>query len=179
MALHYEQFLFRYSEASLAWFSPSCAERPGTFSTSVSRAFDFGVRIANRHVIAEDAFGTIDLDDEWKAVFIDEAQFFGEGILDFLMRCLDAGLPVFASALNGDFRASPMGHVSEMLSLATSVDFRSALCEFCPDIAHFTVLRDAAIASKCDQEASQVHVGDGEYVSVCWKCKRQWTKTDK
>lgn len=172
LALHYEQFQCRYTHDALAWFSPSFGERPEVIGTAVSRAFGCSIQIPHRRLVEGDAaFESIAVEEQWEAVFVDEAQFFGDGFLSFVYRCLDAHLPVFVSALNGNFRAEPMGCVPRLVALATSIEFHKAICSVCSKPAAFTILKD--VKSVCDGD---VLVGDEQYASVCWKCKRRYAK---
>ncbi len=73
--------------------------------------------------------------DEVTLVAIDEAQFFGEEIIQVVQDLVDKGIRVIVGGLDMDFRGLPFGQMPMLLSQAEAVDKLHAICMVCGEEA--------------------------------------------
>lgn len=72
------------------------------------------------------------------ALGIDEAQFFGEGIIDAVKYACGKGLDVYVAGLDKDFRGEGFGRVPELVRMSDSSEKLYAECVECGDKAGYT-----------------------------------------
>ena len=75
------------------------------------------------------------LHDEVTLVAIDEAQFFGDEIVDVIQALVDTGIRVIVAGLDMDFRGEPFGQMPVLLAQAEIVDKLHAICMVCGEQA--------------------------------------------
>jgi len=73
--------------------------------------------------------------DDVTLVAIDEAQFFGEEIIDVVQDLVDKGIRVIVGGLDMDFRGEPFGQMPVLLAQAEIVDKLHAICMTCGEEA--------------------------------------------
>ena len=73
--------------------------------------------------------------DDVTLVAIDEAQFFGNEIIDVVQALVDKGIRVIVAGLDMDFRGEPFGQMPVLLALAEIVDKLHAICMTCGEEA--------------------------------------------
>ncbi len=73
--------------------------------------------------------------DDVTLVAIDEAQFFGDEIVDVIQTLVDKGIRVIVAGLDMDFRGEPFGQMPVLLALAEVVDKLHAICMVCGEQA--------------------------------------------
>jgi thymidine kinase len=73
--------------------------------------------------------------DDVTLVAIDEAQFFGDEIVDVIQALVDMGIRVIVAGLDMDFRGEPFGQMPVLLALAEVVDKLHAICMVCGEQA--------------------------------------------
>ncbi len=73
--------------------------------------------------------------DDVTLVAIDEAQFFGEQIIDVTQALVDKGIRVIVAGLDMDFRGEPFGQMPVLLAQAEIVDKLHAICMVCGEEA--------------------------------------------
>ena len=73
--------------------------------------------------------------DDVTLVAIDEAQFFGEQIIDVTQALVDKGIRVIVAGLDMDFRGEPFGQMPVLLAQAEIVDKLHAICMGCGEEA--------------------------------------------
>jgi thymidine kinase len=73
--------------------------------------------------------------DDVTLVAIDEAQFFGDEIVDVIQALVDKGIRVIVAGLDMDFRGEPFGQMPVLLALAEVVDKLHAICMVCGEQA--------------------------------------------
>ena len=78
-----------------------------------------------------------DVVDE-EVVGIDEAQFFGEELVEVVQALAKRGLRVIVAGLDMDYRAQPFGPMPALLAIAESVTKLAAVCVRCGAEAHFS-----------------------------------------
>lgn len=72
-------------------------------------------------------------------VAVDEAQFFGPGLVDVVQRLADGGLVVVVAGLDVTFDARPFDPLPTLVALAERVDKLTAVCAVCGEDAAFHV----------------------------------------
>jgi thymidine kinase len=75
------------------------------------------------------------LKDDVTLVAIDEAQFFGQEIIDVVQQLVDKGIRVIVAGLDMDFRGEPFGEMPILLAQAEFVDKLHAICMVCGEEA--------------------------------------------
>jgi thymidine kinase len=77
-------------------------------------------------------------DDGTTVVGIDEAQFFGNEIINVVQVLANRGVRVIVAGLDTDFRGEPFGPMPTMMAQAEQVDKLYAICMVCGDAASRT-----------------------------------------
>lgn len=75
------------------------------------------------------------LEKDVTVVAIDEAQFFGDGVIPLVQELVDEGIRVIVAGLDMDFRGVPFGPMPELLAQAEIVDKLHAICMVCGEEA--------------------------------------------
>jgi len=73
--------------------------------------------------------------DDVTLVAIDEAQFFGEQIIEVVQDLVEKGIRVIVAGLDMDFRGEPFGQMPILLAQAEIVDKLHAICMVCGEEA--------------------------------------------
>ncbi|MRR11070.1 thymidine kinase, partial [bacterium] len=66
-----------------------------------------------------------------RVVAIEEAQFFGEGLVPVIKCLLAEGHLVYVTGLNQDFRGEPFGVMPTIMALADEISMLTAICQKC------------------------------------------------
>jgi thymidine kinase len=82
-----------------------------------------------------DAFKQYKMD----VVIIDEAQFFGNWIIDFVFKCNLGGTDVIIAGLDMDSFGNPFGYMGGLMCIADDIEKLTAVCSVCANIAQFTM----------------------------------------
>jgi thymidine kinase len=98
-----------------------------------------------------------------KLVAIDEAQFFGPGLVTAVATLLRKNVSVVAAGLDLDFRGQPFGPMPQLLALADEVVKVRAVCMRCGD--------DATRTLRTSGDGATILVGAKEtYEARCYRC---------
>jgi thymidine kinase len=73
--------------------------------------------------------------DDVTVIAIDEAQFFGDEIVQVVQDLVDRGIRVIVAGLDMDFRGVPFGQMPQLLAQAEIVDKLHAICMVCGEEA--------------------------------------------
>jgi thymidine kinase len=73
----------------------------------------------------------VKLDRRTQVVLIEEAQFFGEDIVPFVVGLADRGVEVILAGLDQDFRRQPFGPMPSLMAIADEVVKLRAICMKC------------------------------------------------
>lgn len=104
-----------------------------------------------------------ELVSNYDVVGIDEGQFFSD-LVPAVKHFIDLGKIVVISALDGDYKREPFGHVLELVPLADNVTKLKAICGLC-------YVNEAPFTKRITEETSQTCVGGADkYVAVCRSC---------
>lgn len=105
--------------------------------------------------------------EEYKSssvIIIEEAQFFEKELVEDCRRIVNEdGKYLIVSALSGDYKMRPFGHVHELICIANSVEMATSCCEYCEEVV------DANYTLKISGNNNQIEVGVDKYVPVCRK----------
>lgn len=101
-----------------------------------------------------------------EVVAIDEAQFFGAGLVPLVARLADRGLVVIVAGLSVTFDGHPFEPLPALMALAERVDRLTAICMTCGEDAVFHVKVVAAPAGSGDLTAANVG-GTETYQARC------------
>ncbi|WP_102693106.1 thymidine kinase [Rummeliibacillus pycnus] len=71
------------------------------------------------------------LTDDFDVVAIDEAQFFGEDIIETVQKLANHGYRVILAGLDQDFKGVPFGPMPELMAIAEQVTKLQAVCSVC------------------------------------------------
>ena len=84
--------------------------------------------------------------DDTDVVAIDEAQFFGPGLVPVVGRLADRGLVVIVAGLDVTFDGRPFEPLPSLMALAERVDKLTAICSLCGEEAVFHVRLNATVS---------------------------------
>jgi thymidine kinase len=99
-------------------------------------------------------------------VAIDEAQFFGPGLVPVVGRLADRGITVIVAGLDVTFDGRPFEPLPSLMALAERVDKLTAICAVCGEEAVFHVKTVATSAGPADLVAANVG-GTETYQARC------------
>ncbi|MFI6424568.1 thymidine kinase [Promicromonospora sp. NPDC050880] len=125
--------------------------------------------------------GTADGGEPVELVAIDEAQFFGAGLVPVATDLADRGLVVVVAGLSVTFDGQPFSPLPELMALAESVEKLTAVCSVCGADAAFHVRIQDAPAPPGDDAVRPggalvpvaAHVGGAESYEA--RCRRHAT----
>jgi thymidine kinase len=102
-------------------------------------------------------------------VAIDEAQFFGDDLVDVVQRLADDGLVVVVAGLSVTFDGRPFDPMPALMAIAEEVDKLTAVCKVCGrDAAYHVRVHDDAAALGDALAPVAAHVGGAEsYQARC------------
>lgn len=107
-------------------------------------------------------------DGPWDLVAVDEAHFFGPGLVDVVQRLADAGAVVVVAGLDVTFDARPFAPLPALAALAERVTKLTAVCAVCGEDAAFHVRTGPGGAAGDALAAAPSHVGGAEaYEARC------------
>lgn len=73
--------------------------------------------------------------DGCRVVAIEEAQFFGDALVERVRALLAEGHEVYLTGLNQDFRGEPFGNMPTLMALADDLSLLTAICQKCHGVA--------------------------------------------
>jgi len=120
-------------------------------------------------IVIEKATEVFSILTDEKVVAFDEAQFFGNDIIDVTKQLADKGIRVICAGLDMDFQGNPFGPMCALLATAEFVTKVNAICVNCGNLAY--------ISYRTVNDAEQVLVGAAEkYKPLCRRCYNLETK---
>ncbi len=106
-------------------------------------------------------------------VAVDEAQFFGPGLIATVERLAARGLVVVVAGLDVTFDGRPFAPIPALMALAEQVDKLTAICAVCGEEAVFHVRTADSTAGATSLVAE--HVGSQEKYEA--RCRRHFPRT--
>ena len=98
----------------------------------------------------------------YKAIAIDEAQFFNNEIVEIIQKWANQGKRVIVSGLDMNYLGKPFGPMPKIISVAEIVDKQKAVCFVCGKSANFTF--------KKTKSNNIIDIGDKGYEARCRAC---------
>lgn len=83
-----------------------------------------------------DAVHMLEIPDEIQVVGIDEAQFFGNNLVDVCQKLANRGVRVIIAGLDTDFLGKPFGPMPQLMAIAEDVQKVHAICVKCGNLAN-------------------------------------------
>lgn len=109
------------------------------------------------------ALNILDHVDEIDLVAIDEAQFFGDDLVETVKKMSVDGKRVILAGLDNDYLGNPFGPMPALMSISNNVTTLHAVCERCGGEASFTYRKT--------QSVEQIVLGEkNEYEARCKSC---------
>ena len=84
----------------------------------------------------KDAAKMLECSDETQVIGIDEAQFFGENLIEVAQALADKGKRVIVAGLDTDFMGKPFGPIPGLMAIAEDVQKVHAICVKCGNLAN-------------------------------------------
>ena len=84
----------------------------------------------------KDAAKMLECSDETQVIGIDEAQFFGENLIEVAQTLADKGKRVIVAGLDTDFMGKPFGPIPGLMAIAEDVQKVHAICVKCGNLAN-------------------------------------------
>ena len=103
------------------------------------------------------------LDHRTEVIGIDEAQFLGEGLVDYVVKLADLGKRIIIAGLDTDFLGRPFHPMPELLAVADEITKTLAICIQCGNPAKHT-------QRLVNSEDLVVVGGGGMYEARCRRC---------
>ena len=120
----------QFANQKIAIFKPSIDKR---YSDVEVVSHDFH-KITSRPV--KEAAQMLDIEPDVQVVGIDEAQFFGEELVDVCQTLANRGVRVIAAGLDTDFMGVPFGPIPKLMAVAEDVQKVHAICVKCGNLAN-------------------------------------------
>ena len=120
----------QFANQKIAIFKPSIDKR---YSDVEVVSHDFH-KITSRPV--KEAAQMLDIEPDVQVVGIDEAQFFGEELVDVCQTLATRGVRVIAAGLDTDFMGVPFGPIPKLMAVAEDVQKVHAICVKCGNLAN-------------------------------------------
>lgn len=120
----------QFANQKIAIFKPSIDKR---YSDVEVVSHDFH-KITSRPV--KEAVQMLDIEPDVQVVGIDEAQFFGEELVDVCQTLANRGVRVIAAGLDTDFMGVPFGPIPKLMAVAEDVQKVHAICVKCGNLAN-------------------------------------------
>lgn len=120
----------QFANQKIAIFKPSIDKR---YSDVEVVSHDFH-KITSRPV--KKAAQMLDIEPDVQVVGIDEAQFFGEELVDVCQTLANRGVRVIAAGLDTDFMGVPFGPIPKLMAVAEDVQKVHAICVKCGNLAN-------------------------------------------
>ena len=89
-------------------------------------------------IMVKNAQQIISLSLEAQVVGIDEAQFFGKGLVKVAKTLANMGKRVIIAGLDMDYRGEPFNPIPDLLAIAEDITKTHAICVICGNPANFT-----------------------------------------
>lgn len=139
-------------------------------------------RFSNNNIISRngsfiESFSVDTVDDikdlfckkEYKALVIDEVQFFDENLIDYLDELANKGIRIIVCGLDQDFKRRPFNITAKLMAIADDVTKLKAVCLICKNAA--------SCSFRTSTSNKTIEIGDSEtYEARCRKCHNKGMK---
>ena len=156
----------QFANQKIAIFKPSIDKR---YSDVEVVSHDFH-KITSRPV--KEAAQMLDIEPDVQVVGIDEAQFFGEELVDVCQTLANRGVRVIAAGLDTDFMGVPFGPIPKLMAVAEDVQKVHAICVKCGNLANHS--------HRLSDSEELVVLGEKEaYEPLCRECYNKAIAAEK
>lgn len=119
-----------------------------------------------------DARFMLEIPDEIEVVGIDEAQFFGDNLVEVAQELADRGVRVIIAGLDTDFMGKPFGPMPALMAIAEDVRKVHAICVKCGNLANHS--------HRLSKNSELVVLGEKDvYEPLCRECYNKAVATEK
>ncbi len=110
-----------------------------------------------------DAASMLEIPAEVEVVGIDEAQFFGENLVEVCQALANRGVRVIIAGLDTDFQGNPFGPMPRLMAIAEDVQKVHAICVRCGNLANHS--------HRLSKSSDLVVLGEKDiYEPLCREC---------
>ena len=110
-----------------------------------------------------DASKMLDLEEGVEVVGIDEAQFFGDNLVEVCQELANRGIRVIAAGLDTDYLGKPFGPMPRLMAVAEDVQKVHAICVKCGNLANHS--------HRLSTSTKLVELGEKDiYEPLCRQC---------
>ncbi len=120
----------QFANQKIAIFKPAIDTR---YSDEEVVSHDFH-KISSKPI--SDASKMLDIDADVQVVGVDEAQFFGDNLVDVCQTLAGRGVRVIVAGLDTDFKGVPFGPIPMLMAVAEDVQKVHAICVKCGSLAN-------------------------------------------
>ena len=114
----------------------------------------------------------LEIPEDIQVVGIDEAQFFGENIVDVCQTLANRGVRVIIAGLDTDFLGKPFGPMPALMAIAEDVQKVHAICVKCGNLANHS--------HRLTKNADLVMLGEKDvYEPLCRECYNKAVAEEK
>ncbi len=119
-----------------------------------------------------DARFMLEIPDEIEVVGIDEAQFFGDNLVEVAQELADRGVRVIIAGLDTDFMGKPFGPMPALMAIAEDVRKVHAICVKCGNLANHS--------HRLSKNSELVVLGEKDvYEPLCRECYNKAVAAEK
>ena len=119
-----------------------------------------------------DARFMLEIPDEIEVVGIDEAQFFGDNLVEVAQELADRGVRVIIAGLDTDFMRKPFGPMPALMAIAEDVRKVHAICVKCGNLANHS--------HRLSKNSELVVLGEKDvYEPLCRECYNKALAAEK
>lgn len=113
--------------------------------------------------LVENVWDIVERSLEAHVVGIDEAQFFGDDVVEVCQKLANMGKRVIVAGLDMDYQGKPFAPIAQLLAVAEYITKTNAICVVCGNPAHFS--------QRTTEEKERIVVGKEEsYEARCRNC---------
>ena len=110
-----------------------------------------------------DAASMLEIPPEVEVVGIDEAQFFGDNLVEVCQELANRGVRVIIAGLDTDFQGKPFGPMPQLMAIAEDVQKVHAICVRCGNLANHS--------HRLSKSSDLVVLGEKDiYEPLCREC---------
>jgi thymidine kinase len=109
-----------------------------------------------------------DVVEQYDIIGIDEAQFFGEDLIPFVLKYIDTK-KIIISGLNGDANKKKFGYILDLIPHCNDITKLNSYCDLCKQYGKMELaIFSRSFDNKID---TQINIGGkNKYVAVCRNC---------
>jgi thymidine kinase len=156
----------QFANQKIAIFKPALDKR---YSDVEVVSHDFH-KITSKPI--DDAAEMLGIKDDIQVVGVDEAQFFGDNLVEVAETLANRGVRVIVAGLDTDYLGKPFGPMPRLMAVAEDVQKVHAICVKCGNLAY--------VSHRTVQNDKRVLLGETqEYEPLCRECYQKAMAEEK